>query len=189
MTGNKRRPMRNRKSIRMKGWDYRNEGAYFVTICACQMACIFGRVENSRMILNSWGQIVVKTWLEVPDHFDDVILDEFICMPNHLHMIIWIQYAESLGKRHAFSLHPHTTPQSEIGVASGSLGAIIGSFKSAVTKEINLLRNEKQPPIWQPRFHDRIIRNERELSAIRQYIRNNPKNWKEDRDWSDDIHV
>lgn len=64
-----------------------------------------------------------------------------------------------------------------------SLSAIVRSYKSAVTKQINQLRGEKRPPVWQGRFHDRIIRNERELNAIRRYIRNNPANWTADQDY------
>ncbi|MBK8900573.1 MAG: hypothetical protein IPM53_05275 [Anaerolineaceae bacterium] len=112
-------------------------------------------------------------------------------MPNHVHLILWIISDDApnvlpenpvlvdAGQRRAFALHQ----QPERGVKSKSLGAIVGGFKSAVANEINQLRDEKYPPVWQARFHDRIIRNERELNAIRQYIRNNPANWTADQDY------
>ena len=108
-------------------------------------------------------------------------------MPNHVHMILWIiDENMDVGQRHAFAnielRHASTLP-TQSGIKPKSLNAAVGSFKSAVTKEINELRGEKHPAIWQPRFHDRIIRNERELHAIRAYIRNNPQNWTQDRDY------
>lgn len=182
---------RQRKRIRLRGYDYRNAGAYFVTICTHQRQCTLGQVRNGRMYLNDWGQIVVKIWRAMPDHFPYIILDAFQCMPNHIHFIIWIISDDApnvlptdpiadVGQRHAFALHGQ---QPERGVKSKSLGAIVGGFKSAVTREINDLRGEKFPPVWQGRFHDRIIRNERELNAIRRYIRHNPANWTADQDY------
>ena len=184
-----KRPLQNRKQIRLRGWDYRNAGAYFVTICTHQRVCSFGQVENGRMCLSDWGQVVVKMWRAIPDHFKNVALDKFICMPNHVHVIIWILVNDpviGVGQRHAFDL-PRWDVLPETGVKSGSLGAIVGSFKSAVTREINDMRPHNYPPIWQPRFHDRIIRNERELNAIRQYIENNPQNWQQDHEWNEGL--
>jgi REP element-mobilizing transposase RayT len=182
---------RRRKQIRLRGYDYRNAGAYFVTICTYQRRCSFGTVRNGVMHLNDWGQMVVKIWRAMPDHFPYVILDVFQCMPNHVHFILWIISDDApnvlpemphpiVGQRHAFALPPE---QSGKGTKPKSLGAIVGSFKSAVTREINDLRGTTQPPIWQGRFHDRIIRNERELEAIRRYIRANPANWQQDQDY------
>ena len=77
-----KRPLQHRKQIRLRGWDYRNAGAYFVTICTYQRECSFGRVENGRMRLSDWGQVVVKNWVAIPQHFPNVALDKSICMPN-----------------------------------------------------------------------------------------------------------
>ncbi|MAT95798.1 MAG: transposase [Anaerolineaceae bacterium] len=185
---------RQRKQIRLRGYDYRNVGAYFVTICTHQRRCTFGTVRNGVMRLNDWGQIVAKIWRTIPEFRPYVILDVFQCMPNHVHLILWIISDDApnvlpenvdvvdVGQRRAFALHQRQT-EPERGVKSKSLGSIIGGFKSAVTREINDLRGEKYPPIWQGRFHDRIIRNERELEAIRRYIRANPANWREDQDY------
>lgn len=198
--------IRRRKQIRLPGWDYRHAGAYFVTICTRNRAPSLGRVVKGRMILNDWGQLVVKFWREIPVHFDFVELDLFQCMPNHVHLILWIlhqpirdnnisdgkrqQHAVALqhidpktglvGTQHAASVSVSTSP---LEVKPKSLSAIIRSYKSAVSREINDLRDNNKPSIWQPRFHDRIIRNERELDAIRRYIKANPSNWREDHAW------
>lgn len=174
---------RRRKQIRLRGYDYRNAGAYFVTICTHQRWCLFGEVVDGRMRLNDWGQVVVRLWRTIPDFRPYVLLDEFQCMPNHVHLILWIMNDDApnimpVGKRR-FSLQT----QKERGTKPKSLGSIIGAYKSAVTKEINDLRGDKHPPIWQGRYHDRIIRNEGELEAIRRYIRANPANWRQDQDF------
>ncbi len=134
---------------------------------------------------------MVKIWHTIPEHRPYVILDVFQCMPNHVHLILWIISDDApnvlpenprpfVGSQRAATL------QMDGGLSEvkpKSLSAIVRSFKSAITNEINDLRGEKFPPVWQGRFHDRIIRNERELNAIRQYIRNNPANWTADQDY------
>ncbi len=181
---------RQRKQIRLRGYDYRNAGAYFVTICTHQRRCTFGTVRSGVMSPNAWGQVVIKLWHTIPEFRPYVLLDEFQCMPNHVHLILWITSDDApnvlphndvvVGTQRAASLQQ---PTGMPNVKSKSLSAIIRAYKSAVTKEINDLRGEKHPPIWQGRFHDRIIRNERELNAIRRYIRANPANWQEDQDY------
>ncbi len=188
---------RRRNSLRLQGWDYRNAGAYFVTICTHQRQPTFGKVVNRRMRLNSWGQIVVAQLIEMEKKRDHVVLDEFICMPNHLHAIIWIMLQDKTGGQLAgpSMVNDQMAQQAEPlpvetdfpNVKPGSLGAIVRGFKSAVTNEINGLRGEKHPPIWQRGYHDRIIRNERELNAIREYIRNNPANWQTDHEWDEGL--
>lgn len=189
---NHKQPPRRRKQIRLRGYDYRNAGAYFVTICTHQRRCTFGQVQDGRMRLNDWGQVVVRELKATEQMRDYVILDRFQCMPNHIHIILWIvsddapnvlpvDLIPNVGTQRAASL-----PQRSNGmpnVKPQSLSAIIRSYKSAVTKAINEMRGEKQPPVWQGRFHDRIVRNERELEAIRRYIENNPANWRMDQEF------
>ena len=116
------------------------------------------------------GLITKKYWLEIPNHFNNIKLDRFIVMPNHLHGIIHIIKNQFNVPR--ISKFGHVIPK--------SISTIIGSYKSVVTKNINInLPNSEFA--WQSRFHDRIIRNQTELQKIRQYIINNPKNWKYDR--------
>jgi putative transposase len=83
-------PLHHRRSIRLKGYDYTRAGAYFVTICTKDRACLFGDVSDGVMRLNQMGHIVWQCWLAIPDHFPHVLLDEFVVMPNHVHGIIVI---------------------------------------------------------------------------------------------------
>lgn len=80
----------NRRSIRLKGYDYSQEGWYFLTICTHNKQHLFGEIENYKMILNDVGKIVNTCWLEIPEHFPNVTLHEFVIMPNHIHGIIEI---------------------------------------------------------------------------------------------------
>lgn len=160
-------------SARHPEWDYASDGEYFVTICTKNRIYHFGDVINEKMILNDIGKIACQFWLEIPKHFSNVILDEWIVMPNHLHGIIVIcnEIDEIDGE------YPQ---MSKISPKPGSLSVIIGSFKSICKKTIN----KKYPDInfaWQSRFYDRIIRDEQELYNIHNYIRNNPIKWDQDR--------
>ena len=80
----------HRRSIRLKGWDYSNPGHYFVTIDLKNRKCLFGKVIDNKMILNEFGKICNECWLAIPDHFENVKLDTYQIMPNHVHGIIVI---------------------------------------------------------------------------------------------------
>ena len=166
-----------RRSIRLKEWDYTQPGAYFVTICSHTRAPLFGRVVDGDMVLNEYGEIVRACWREIPDHFPHVELDAFVVMPNHIHGIIVI-VDHIVGATHASPLPENVPPR---GPASGSLGAIVGSFKSTVTKRINIGRGTPGAPVWQRNYYEHIIRNDRALNAIRHYITENPLRWHLDR--------
>ncbi len=179
----------HRRSIRLKGYDYTQPGAYFVTICTHNREPLFGRVVDGEMVLNAFGEIVWACWGEIPDHFPHVELDAFVVMPNHVHGIIWIvdhpgaTHAQNVGATHAQNVGAtHALPlQGPRGPVSGSLGAIVGSFKSAVTRRINELRGTPGARVWQRNYYEHIIRNERALNAIRRYIVENPLRWHLDR--------
>jgi REP element-mobilizing transposase RayT len=87
---NKMSELHHRRSIRLKGYDYSKAGLYFITIVTQDMACLFGDIKNGKMILNDGGRIAHKSWMEIPDHFPNTKLDEFVIMPNHVHGIIQI---------------------------------------------------------------------------------------------------
>jgi putative transposase len=140
----------HRRSIRLRGYDYRAEGAYFVTIVAQDRACPFGQVVNADMELNEYGEIAEECWRNIPAHFPNVELDEFIIMPSHVHGILAIKNndATDVGATHASPL-PHALPlhasplrasplpESPHGTQPASVGAVVGSYKSAVTKRFN----------------------------------------------------
>jgi REP element-mobilizing transposase RayT len=178
---------RHRRSIRLKGYDYSQEGAYFVTIVTWRREFLFGEIVNQEMRLSQRGKIVDECWRSIPEHFPHAELGAYVIMPNHVHGIIiinptgenWIatNTSQSVGARHA-SPPQHASPLRPRGVASGSLGAIVGSFKSAVTKRIGRELNETG--IWQRNYYEHIIRDDKDLQNKTDYIEANPLLWDED---------
>lgn len=169
----------HRRSVRLRGYDYSQAGAYFVTICTQGRACLFGDVADSQMRLNDAGRVVERCWHEIPIHFPHVALDAFVVMPNHVHEILII--AVTVGATHALPLPNNASPRPH-GPQPDSIGAIIGSFKSAATKHINELRNIVGAPVWQRNYYEHIIRNDESMNRIREYIVNNPLQWQLDRE-------
>ena len=163
---------KNRVSIRLKDFDYTREGYYFVTVCVRNKECLLGGIENASVVLNDFGRKVETLWHDTPNHFANVELDIAVVMPNHLHGIIILkgrgtacraQMKEAFGKP-----------------VSGSLSTIIRSFKAAVTKHFNISRKNIGQSVWQKNFYEHIIRSEKELCNIREYIVNNPLKWEFD---------
>ena len=179
------------ESSRLKGYNYSTPGAYYVTIVTKNRKCLFGNIENNKMIYNEVGKIVDNFWSEIPIHFPYVNMDEYVIMPNHLHGIIFIDETIKPAILTIVETPDVETPDVEtpdvetpkLGVSTNDLkirqpvGVIINQFKRACTIEIRKIENNFG---WQSRFHDRIIRDENELNRIRQYIINNPLNWKSD---------
>jgi putative transposase len=141
-------PGLERQSPRLRGYDYSATGSYFVTVCARNGACWFGTIVDDRMLLTRLGRIVTKCWEEIPLHFREVQLDEFVVMPNHMHGIVCLT-----GAGHAPPLH-----------------LLIGSLKAAASRLAGR-------PLWQRSYFDRVIRNEAELQHLRQYVADNPLRW------------
>ncbi len=145
-----------------------------MTICSWNRECMFGDVVDGEMRLNKYGQIVKKEWLQTGDIRQLVELDEFIVMPNHVHGILEItDYGRG-------TLQRAPTKEHFGKPVPNSLPTIIRLFKSASTKQINILRNTPGFPVWQRNYYEHIIRNEDELNRIRKYIITNPLKWDED---------
>jgi putative transposase len=177
--GRKETQSRNRRSLRLKGYDYRLAEGYFATICVKGGECLLGNVVEGEMVLSDLGRIVAEEWDATGNLREYVQLDAFVLMPNHLHGIIWLINETAVGATRASPLRAqHDQPR---GPTSASLGAVIGGFKSASTRRINREKGTVGEVFWQRNYWERIIRNERELEAIRRYIWNNPANWKKDR--------
>ncbi len=171
----------HRKSPRKEGYDYTSEGGYFVTICAFQRKELFGDINHDEMFLNTLGLLAEKYWRSIPEHFPQVTVDTFIIMPNHVHGILFFDEPTQ-------SLNVGTTHvSSTIGAKAGSLGRVIGAYKAIVSKAAREIINNPMMQIWQERYHDRIIRNQRECDAIRTYIGQNPINWAKDEFFRTDI--
>jgi REP element-mobilizing transposase RayT len=173
-----------RKWPRLPGYDYTQPGGYFVTICTHQRDYRFGDIAGGVMRLNAWGRIAAMGWEQISAHFPFVTVDVYVVMPNHVHSIIFIGDAPSkkveVGMRHASSLRTQNEAGRGKGALPGSLGAIVGAYKSAVTRQINRLEGFGESHIWQSNYHDHIIRNESELSQLRAYVINNPAQWEYD---------
>jgi REP element-mobilizing transposase RayT len=159
----------HRRSVRLRDYDYSCAGAYFVTICAYERECLFGDVVDGEVQLTPVGEIVRDEWMMTGKLRDCVVLDEFIVMPNHFHAVLMIDHVGAIRR-----IAPTAGP------ASGSIGAIIGQFKSAATKRINQFRDNPGGPVWQRNYYERVIRADRELEGIRRYIAANPAKWEED---------
>ena len=159
----------HRRSIRLKGYDYTTQGAYFVTICVYGRACMLGGVVDGDMRLNDWGHVVAESWLWLADQYPYVALDAWVIMPNHLHGIIFIRENDRSPDGGSYTtLKPK------------SLGRLIGAFKTVSTKRINEIRDNPGAIFWQRNYWEHIIRNETSLNAIRDYIQTNPSRWRDD---------
>ena len=167
---------RHRRSIRLKGYDYSQAGAYFITICTKNRKCLFGQVVNGEMILNEMGQIAYDEWLKTPELRSNVSLDVFVIMPNHMHGIVVI-----LDQAECDSPIPMPMPMqaSPFRSPSNNIGAIARGYKSSVTKQINLLNYSGS--VWHRNYHEHIIRTEQSYHLISDYIINNPKKWNDDK--------
>jgi REP element-mobilizing transposase RayT len=178
----------HRQSIRLRGFDYTQTGAYFVTIVIQNREHLLGEIVNGVMRLNDYGRIVLEEWNKLPTRFPHVTLDVSAIMPNHLHGIFVIT-ADGKGKASAkqerVSTHISSAdalPLRPMGTVSGSLGAIVQNLKSTSSRRVNALRDTPGAKLWQRNYYERIIRHDRELNAIRQYIIDNPMNWESDRE-------
>ena len=168
----------NRRSIRLLGYDYSQPGAYFVTMVTYQRECLFGDVVDGEMRLNDFGKIAESCWHEIPDHFPHVKLGTHVVMLNHVHGIIIIKETVVVGARHASPLRDEKTHPR--GFKPGSLGAIVGSYKSAATKRINEIEKSPGAVVWQRNYYEHIIRDDTEWNNIHLYIETNPINWTDD---------
>jgi putative transposase len=173
----------HRRSIRLKGYDYTQAGAYFITICTHGRECLFGEVVDGEMRLNTLGEIVHRTWSDLPNHVVRIVLDEFVVMPNHIHGIIMVgdQSVVGAGSVGAGSVGAGSEPAPTTTKRHG-LPEIIRQFKTFSARRINEHRGTAGTPVWQRNYYEHIIRDEESLNRIREYIANNPLQWELDRE-------
>jgi len=193
---------RRRESMRLHGYDYSQAGAYFITICTHQRACLFGQIVKANEIahvqtchrcdpapirydiaLNGAGRIIADEWKRSAAIRGELELDEWVVMPNHLHGIVFIDR----GRHGTDTKEPPPLPVANtcapVGPHPKSIGAMVAGFKSAATARINKMRNTPGAKLWQRNYWEHIIRNESELNRLREYIRYNPAQWE-----SDELH-
>ena len=147
-----------------------------MTICTDGGEFLFGDVVNEEMELNERGIIVKREWLKTAELRKDIILDEYIIMPNHFHGVILIIDDGRGTARRAPTVERFSRP------VANSFPTIVRSFKSAVTNRINQIRGTPGASVWQRNYYEHVIRNEDKLFKIRQYIQNNPLKWHLDRE-------
>jgi REP element-mobilizing transposase RayT len=168
---------RNRRSVRLKEYGYVQAGAYFVTICTYNRDCLFGEVVDGEMRLNEYGEIARDEWIKTASVRTSVVLDVFVIMPNHIHGIIILTGNGSGNVGAARRVAPNGRVARTM--QPGSIGAIIGQFKSIATKRINKRRGTPGLPVWQRNYYERVLRED-ELDRVRAYIQNNPAQWEMD---------
>ena len=159
-----------RKRLRLEAYDYSQPGYYFITICTrerkqevlCSIEPAVGAIINRppRISLTPLGRIVNETIRAIPDHYPGILVDQFIIMPDHVHLILSFRNIGPDGRQIA---------------APTPLSKIIQQMKRIASKQAGV-------PLWQKGFYDHVIRNDVDLANVRQYIRNNPLKWIEDKD-------
>ena len=185
-----------RRSIRLRGYDYSQAGAYFVTVCVQGRQCLFGGVVDGMMGLNDAGRMAQTVWEGLPDRFPSIELDTFVVMPNHIHGIILL--ADASRGRGESCIRPgvnETTVGDQkgdhkdrpYGTLAGTMGRVMQAFKSIVTHEYVMgVRQHVWPPfagrLLQRNYYEYIIRDEESLNRIREYIATNPLRWTLDRE-------
>jgi putative transposase len=189
----------HRSSIRLKGYDYSQAGAYFVTIVAWQREMLFGEIADGEMILNRYGKIVLNAWMDLPNHYRHVELGAFVIMPNHVHGIIllndggWeplhngrggspVSGKTNLPDGLIAGTEPLPASQTRpyVTVKRHGLPEIVRAFKSFSARRINRLRRTEGIPVWQRNYYEHIIRSESEMDRISRYIETNPLRWVDD---------
>ncbi len=170
------KPLR-RRSIRLKDFDYSQCGGYFITICTRHRKCLFGDINDDQVKLNKIGKIAQTCWEDIPNHYPSVVLDEYIIMPNHLHGIILIDHKSVEAKN--FEPQQFREPTNQFQqIIPRSIGCIIRGYKIGVTQSVRA--NTNIDIIWQRNFYEHVIRDDKELAILREYIAINPHNWKTD---------
>lgn len=162
-----------RKKLRLKDYDYSSDWYYFITICTKNREEFFGEIVNWEMCFNIYWNIAEECWNNITNHYENIKLDEFVIMPNHIHGIIivgndYYRYGITKGNENIHSLR------------KSNISNIIKGFKIWVTKKI---RDECKDFNfgWQKSFFDVIIKNQDQLGKTRQYILENPLKWSEDK--------
>ena len=184
-------PTRNRHTTRLPGYDYTQPGGYYVTIVTRGREPVLGAVVAGSVALSIPGVTAQKAWRDLPQHFANVRLDKYVIMPNHVHGIIMIMAGDRVtpgemdGFRRGRSVlgEALVIPTTDLPLRADrghGLPEIVRAFKSFSARRINTIQNTPGQPCWQRNYYEHIIRSETELQKIRQYIRNNPRQWELD---------
>lgn len=154
-----------RKSMRLRDYDYSQQGVYFVTICSYKKLHVFGEITDGEMILNDMGRAVVNTLETLPQRFPGIDVDAYVVMPNHVHGILAI----------ITNSGPDQQDRRKM-----LLSKAVGYMKMNAAKRINSMLQRRGVPVWQRNYYERILRDQYELDSVRDYIATNPMRWAED---------
>ncbi len=160
-----------RKPTRLKGFDYSTPSAYFVTICTKDRKCILSEIVGTgvldcpKNIYSKYGKVANKYICKMNDFYDNISVDKYVIMPNHIHLLITI-------KNNGQSGTPVPTDNVRFN-ANSIISNFVGTFKRFCNKEYG-------KKIWQSRFHDHIVRGENDYNKIWEYIDTNVYKWEKD---------
>lgn len=190
---------KNRKLNRLKGYNYSQNGWYFITICIKNRIECLGEIKNKKMKYSQYGDIVLKFWQAIPNYYKNVFLDQWVIMPNHIHGIIIIKnkpvgtehYSVNMVRTHMIRTEHCSVPTMMVDdnyKKYGLLSKIVKSFKEISLKTIRKNYDDYEFA-WQRSYYDHIIRNENSLNKIREYIINNPLKWEYDRNNTENLWI
>ncbi len=163
------------ESNRWQNWSYSNIGNYFITICTNNREMILGSISDGKMHLSKLGEIVKKEIDKIPTYYEGVIVDTWIIMPNHIHLIISLT-VETIHELSLSNDEKYRKKRRQMTISK-----VIGKFKMNTSKQMNIINQSKGYKNWQANYYDHVIRNEKEYNIIKQYIINNPANWQKDK--------
>lgn len=180
-------PVHNRHTVRLPGYDYAQAGGYFVTLITWHRENSLCAIQGEQVVLSGIGTVAQAEWLRLEKRFPYLAVDEFVIMPNHVHGILILRSADGVrarqdntGRDHerfASPLQPVPGSAQPKGTGCQTLGAIVGAYKSSVSKRAHYILDNPGIPIWQRNYYEHVIRSENELHKIREYIRDNPLQW------------
>jgi REP element-mobilizing transposase RayT len=168
-------PRRSRRSIRHPGFNYADPGAYFITLCAYQRRFLFGQMVGGKMSLSACGRIVEEEWRRTQSIRSEISLDQFVIMPNHIHAIVKISDRNNRDSDYLLLVRRSR-------LSRRSLGSLVAGFKSSVTKRVKEQRQVSSDPLWQRNYYEHVIRDQKDLLSLRDYIATNPMRWAFDRE-------
>ncbi len=168
------------ETTRLRGWDYRDPGWYFVTICTQKHACLLGAISGLDVTLTPIGLTASSQLKALSDHYSNVVVDCSVVMPNHIHAIIVIEGMHAYSPSESVPVVHRTSPFPACAPRACSLASIVRSYKAGLTRWCR--DNAYDWFAWQSGFYDRVLRSNASVNAIRDYIHRNPANWLFDRD-------
>jgi len=160
-----------RRLTRLPSYDYTQEGAYFITVCTFDRMCLFGEVVDDIVHPNQFGQAVLDTWSQLPNHYVHVQTCAFVLMPNHVHGVLVIQPTEG-----------QSPDQNLRHNCRHGLLEVVRAFKTFSARGINGVRGTRGQPVWQRGYYEHVVRSEKSLERVCEYVANNPLQWTLDRD-------